>query len=78
VLVAACDNRAVAATIDRYTPLIRRLERQRFATLPAQRSVVRHEELIQACVAGDAEAAAAITSTIWSSLEPTEPREEAS
>jgi DNA-binding GntR family transcriptional regulator len=78
VLVAACDNRAVAATIDRYTPLIRRLERQRFATLPAQRSVVRHEELIQACAAGDAEAAAAITSTIWSSLEPAEPRKEAS
>ncbi|MEH1122882.1 GntR family transcriptional regulator [Micromonospora sp. CPCC 206061] len=78
VLVAACDNRAVAATIDRYTPLIRRLERQRFATLPAQRSVVRHEELIQACAAGDAEAAAAITSTIWSSLESSEPPKEAS
>ncbi|MCW6009021.1 GntR family transcriptional regulator [Micromonospora sp. CPCC 205371] len=70
VLVAACDNRAVAATIDRYTPLIRRLERQQFATFPGQRSVVRHEELIEACVAGDAETAAAITSTIWSSLEP--------
>lgn len=78
VLVAACDNRAVAATIDRYTPLIRRLERQRFATLPAQRSVLRHEELIRACAAGDAEAAAEITRTIWSSLEPSEPREEAS
>jgi DNA-binding GntR family transcriptional regulator len=78
VLVAACDNRAVAATIDRYTPLIRRLERQRFATLPAQRSVLRHEELIRACAAGDADAAAEITRTIWSSLEPSEPREEAS
>jgi DNA-binding GntR family transcriptional regulator len=78
VLVAACDNRAVAATIDRYTPLIRRLERQRFGTLPGQRSVARHEELIQACAAGDAEAAAAITSTIWSSLESPEPPKEQS
>jgi hypothetical protein len=32
VLVLVCGNRAVAATIERYTPLIRRLER------PAQRS----------------------------------------
>jgi DNA-binding GntR family transcriptional regulator len=71
VLVTACGNRAVAATIERYTPLIRRLERQRFATLPAQRSVRRHRELIRACAAGDADAAAGITATIWSSLDET-------
>ena len=29
VLVSVCGNRAVAATIERYTPLIRRLERRR-------------------------------------------------
>ncbi|WP_230688775.1 GntR family transcriptional regulator [Micromonospora sp. WMMD558] len=69
VLVAACGNRAVAATIDRYTPLIRRLERQRFTTLPGEGSVRRHEELIRACASGAPEAAADITATIWSSLD---------
>jgi len=69
VLVAACGNRAVAATIERYTALIRRLERQRFATLSAQRSVRRHEQLIQACADRDVDAAADITATIWSSLD---------
>ncbi|NJP34889.1 GntR family transcriptional regulator [Micromonospora sp. HSS6-12] len=69
VLVAVCGNRAVAATIDRYTPLIRRLERQRFTTLPGEGSVRRHEELIRACASGDADAAADITATIWSSLD---------
>lgn len=78
VLVAACGNRAVAATIDRYTPLIRRLERQRFSARSAQRSVRRHDELIQACADGDADAAATITGAIWSSLEHYEPPEEAS
>lgn len=69
VLVAACGNRAVAATIERYTPLIQRLERRKFATLSGQRSVRLHEQLIAACVAGDVDAAVAVTSTIWSALD---------
>ena len=69
VLVAACGNRAVAATIDRYTASIRRLERQRFATLSVQRSIRHHEQLIQACADRDADAAADITATIWSALD---------
>ncbi len=69
VLVRAAGNRAVAATIERYTPLIRRLERQRFGTVPGQGSIRRHEALIEACAAGDVEAAVGITATIWSSLD---------
>jgi DNA-binding GntR family transcriptional regulator len=69
VLVAASGNRAVAATITRYTPLIRRLERRQFTALPGERSIRRHEALIAACAAGDARAAAEITATIWSSLD---------
>ncbi|MER7459359.1 GntR family transcriptional regulator [Micromonospora sp. NPDC126480] len=69
VLVRAGGNRAVAATIERYTPLIRRLERQRFASVPGEGSIRRHEALIEACAAGDAEAAAEITATIWSGLD---------
>ena len=38
VLVRVCGNRAVAATIERYTPLIRRLERRQFSSARARRS----------------------------------------
>ncbi|GAB3391133.1 GntR family transcriptional regulator [Amycolatopsis echigonensis] len=67
--VRACGNRAVAATLDRYTPLLRRLEYARFSSLPAHRSVTRHEELIAALEGGDEAAAARLTSTIWTDLE---------
>jgi DNA-binding GntR family transcriptional regulator len=69
VLVGVCGNRAVAATIERYTPLIRRLERRQFSSARARRSVQRHDELIAACAAGDAGRAIQITAQIWQSLE---------
>ncbi|MDT8915090.1 GntR family transcriptional regulator [Amycolatopsis sp. PS_44_ISF1] len=69
VPVRVCGNRAVAATLERYTPLLRRLEHARFTSLPAHRSVRRHTELIDALAEGDAVRAAAVTSTIWSDLE---------
>ena len=69
VLVGACENQAVAATIERYTPLIRRLERRQFSSARAQRSVQRHDELIAACAAGDAGQAIGVTAQIWRSLE---------
>jgi DNA-binding GntR family transcriptional regulator len=69
VLVGACGNRAVAATIERYTPLIRRLERRQFSSARAGRSVQRHEKLIAACAAGDAGQASQVTAQIWRSLE---------
>jgi DNA-binding GntR family transcriptional regulator len=69
VLVRVCGNRAAAATVARYTPLIRRLERQQFTRASGRRSVRRHATLIDACAAGDAETAAALTARIWRSLE---------
>jgi DNA-binding GntR family transcriptional regulator len=69
VLVAAADNRAVTATIDRYTPLVRRLERRLFAPVPGQRSVRLHGQLIDACATGDVETAVAVTTEIWSALD---------
>jgi DNA-binding GntR family transcriptional regulator len=69
VPVRVCGNRAMATTLGRYTPLLRRLEHARFSSLPAHRSVQRHTELIDAIADGDAERAAAVTSTIWSDLE---------
>ncbi|MCX4965353.1 GntR family transcriptional regulator [Streptomyces sp. NBC_00654] len=69
-LVTACGNRAVAATIERYTPLIRRLEWRQFGTADAAHgSAELHDRLIDACAEGDAEAAARITADIWSALE---------
>ncbi len=69
VLVDACDNRAVAATIERYTPLIRRLERQQFSRVTARRSVALHDRLIASCAAHDADEATRITGEIWRALE---------
>lgn len=69
VPVAAARNRAIATTLARYTPLLRRLEYARFSTLPAHRSVQRHAELADAVEAGDVDAACSITATIWTELE---------
>jgi DNA-binding GntR family transcriptional regulator len=69
VLVGVCGNQAVAATIERYTPLIRRLERRQFSSAAARRSAQRHDELIGACAAGDAGRATQVTALIWRSLE---------
>jgi DNA-binding GntR family transcriptional regulator len=69
VLVGVCGNRAVAATIERYTPLIRRLERRQFSSASARRSVQRHDALIAACAAGDVDQAIQVTVQIWRSLE---------
>jgi DNA-binding GntR family transcriptional regulator len=69
VLVDVCGNRAVAATVERYTPLIRRLERRQFTSERARRSVQRHDELIAACAAGDVDQAIGVTAQIWRSLE---------
>lgn len=69
VLVRACGNRAVAATIARYTPLIRRLEWRQFAEASALESAALHERLIDACAAQDADQAARVTAQIWRALE---------
>lgn len=68
VLVRRCGNRAVAATIERYTPLIRRLEWQRFSQETARRSVALHDALIAACATGHTGHAADVTREIWQSL----------
>ncbi|WP_158893264.1 GntR family transcriptional regulator [Amycolatopsis anabasis] len=67
--VQVCGNRAVADTLDRYTALLRRLEHARFASLPARRSIRRHDQLIDAIAAADAERAARVSAEIWTELE---------
>ncbi|MET9084403.1 GntR family transcriptional regulator [Streptomyces sp. NPDC004237] len=68
VLVRVAGNRAAAATVARYTPLIRRLERRRFGEGGSCRSAGLHEGLIRACAAGDTEAAVRVTTEIWRTL----------
>ncbi|WP_371672315.1 GntR family transcriptional regulator [Streptomyces sp. NBC_00289] len=68
VLVRAAGNRAAAATIIRYTPLIRRLERRRFGEGTACRSTGLHERLIGACANGDTDGAVGVTAEIWRGL----------
>lgn len=68
VFIEVAGNRALSDTIDRYTPLIRRLERLRFSSLPARRSVRAHADLTKAAAAGDIERAVQLSDQIWASL----------
>ncbi len=68
VLVVASGNRALAAAIERLAPLVRRLERLRFGSLPGRQSVRVHKQIIAACAAGDAATAATLTAENWSTL----------
>ncbi|WP_329216120.1 GntR family transcriptional regulator [Streptomyces sp. NBC_01485] len=68
ILVRAAGNRAAAATIARYTPLIRRLERRRFGEGGTCRSAGLHGRLIEACADGDATEAVRVTAEIWRTL----------
>ncbi|MGP4052668.1 GntR family transcriptional regulator [Streptomyces sp. 2A115] len=69
VLVRVSGNRAAAATIARYTPLIRRLERRRFGEGGNCRSAGLHGQLIEACADGDVDNAVRVTAEIWRALE---------
>ncbi|MGW5604595.1 GntR family transcriptional regulator [Streptomyces sp. NPDC003753] len=68
VLVRVCGNRAAAATIARYMPLIRRLERRRFGEGGTCRSAGLHERLIEACADGDVDGSVRVTAEIWRTL----------
>ncbi|WP_329277489.1 GntR family transcriptional regulator [Streptomyces sp. NBC_00691] len=69
VLVVASGNHAAAATIARYTPLIRRVERRLFGDAGSCGSAELHARLIDACAAGDAAEAVRVTTEIWAALE---------
>ncbi len=71
VTVRVAGNRALAAVLEQFTPVVRRAERVRFATAEGQASHARHEKLIALCAAGDAEGAAAVLYDTWHSLDAT-------
>ncbi|MEU4523899.1 GntR family transcriptional regulator [Amycolatopsis sp. NPDC024027] len=66
--VRLAGNAAVAATLDRYTPLLRRLEHAHFSSALAWNSVERHTKLIDALEKHDTESAVSVISTIWTEL----------
>ena len=66
--VAVASNRALAAVLDQFTPVLRRAERLRFSSLGGRASLARHDELIRLCAAGDADQAAAVAFDTWHSL----------
>jgi DNA-binding GntR family transcriptional regulator len=67
VLLGVCGNAALTATVERFTPAIRRLERQRFGQA-GHPSVELHDRLIAACARHDVDAAVATTTEIWTAL----------
>lgn len=68
VPVQACGNRAAATVLEQFTPVVRRLERQRFGTHSGRSSVALHADLVDRCEAGDAEGAADVSDRIWQTL----------
>ena len=68
--VAAAGNAALAAVLDQFTPVLRRVERLRFSSLSGRGSVALHARLIDLCEAGDRDAAAEVSHQTWQTLAP--------
>lgn len=68
LFVEVAGNRPVAATLARYMPLLRRAEALRFGTLPGQKSIAAHKQILAAARAGEIEPAATATRANWGSL----------
>ncbi|MGY2080427.1 GntR family transcriptional regulator [Modestobacter sp. SYSU DS0657] len=69
VPVTICGNRALAAVLEQFTPMLRRAERLRFGSTQGHASVAQHDELIRLCAAGDVAGAAAVAFGTWHSLQ---------
>ena len=68
VPVRASGNRAVAAVLEQYTPVVRRLERLRFGSLAGRSSLALHADLLDHCAAGRAAEAEAVELRTWQAL----------
>jgi DNA-binding GntR family transcriptional regulator len=68
VAVDASANRALATVLDQFGPVVRRLERLRFASHAGAESVALHDRLVVACAAGDVDAAADVAFRTWQNL----------
>ena len=68
VAVDVSGNRAVATVLAQLSPVVRRLERRRFASGAGSESVALHDRLVAACASGDADAAADVAFRTWQNL----------
>ncbi|KAA1426446.1 GntR family transcriptional regulator [Nocardioides antri] len=68
--VRTAANTALESVLEQYTPVLRRLERLRFASLGGRGSVRLHDDLVDLCEAGDVEGAAAVSHATWETLKP--------
>ncbi|MCP2266589.1 GntR family transcriptional regulator [Promicromonospora thailandica] len=73
VCVRVASNRALAAVLDQYTPVLRRAERLRFSSVAGAASADRHDDLIAALADRDGDRAAQIAATVWTTLPTTPP-----
>ncbi|MEV0714912.1 GntR family transcriptional regulator [Asanoa sp. NPDC050611] len=69
VAVTASANAAVRTVLEQFTPVLRRLERLRFASLSGRDSVALHDRIVDLCAAGDVEGAARAARDNWMSLD---------
>lgn len=67
--VERAGNVAIRTVLDQYTPVLRRVERIRFASLRGRDSVAQHARIIAHAEAGDADAAAVETRLNWLTLD---------
>ncbi|GAA3601656.1 GntR family transcriptional regulator [Kineosporia mesophila] len=70
VFVDLAANRMLAGILEDVTPLLRRMERVRFASLTGRASVAQHRSIIQHARDGDADGAARLTRANWMTLQP--------
>lgn len=68
IAIAASGNRAAAAVIAQFEPVLLRAERLRFASHEGAESAARHVRLIELCAAGDADAAGRLAEQTWQTL----------
>ena len=84
VAIEVSGNRALATVLDQFGPVVRRLERRRFASHAGEQSVALHERLVEACAGRDAQAAADVAFRTWQNLadlipdpaQPAQPQQE--
>ncbi|SCF06405.1 GntR family transcriptional regulator [Micromonospora chokoriensis] len=70
VAVTAAANSAIRSVLEQFTPMLRRLERLRFASLHGRDSVAQHQRIIDLCAAHDVERAAVAARDNWLTLDP--------
>jgi DNA-binding GntR family transcriptional regulator len=69
VAVTACANPVIRSVLERVTPMVRRIERARFASLTGRDSVAMHTTIISLCAAGDADGAGLAARANWLTLD---------